>query len=213
MTHRTLVVLRSAVPVRDVPRDEPRADFELICQLAGGEAASSSAPDPVWAKRIAGKNHTAAAALAAWSGRIQVSGDFPQETAADQGLPENVEINRTRISYDALRAPSAGASSPERRTLCGGVNGLLEGTAMGKAVIVTGSPGLADYAGPASVTKVPGADPAGLAGAMDGRWRARSPARRWAAPIAAVSCATRPWSNLRPRLQATRARPRLSPSC
>jgi len=305
MTHRTLIVLRTAVPVRDVPADEPRSDFELIRQMTGGEYASSGTLDLAWAKRLAGKSHATAAALAAWSVRkntdnmfttgeeiafrllpmlrasgwkgrlfsvvhashspkwqmaarllgtgnvgayytvarlqrdilvdkaglpkekvhfiydsvdaaffdpakaapsvgegyafagglenrdyatlaaaaaavrlpvrVQASGYFPQETAADQGIPDNLEINRTRISYGDLRARYSGASFVvvplNAVPYAAGVNGLLEGMAMGKAVIVTGSPGLADYTGLDSLLTVPAADPPRLAAAMDTLWR------------------------------------------
>jgi len=305
MTHRNLVVLRTPVPVRDVPADEPRSDFELIRQMIGGEYASSGTLELAWAKRLAGRNHATAAALAAWSVRkdtgnmfttgeeiafrllpmlrasgwkgrlfsvihashspkwqmaarllgtgnvgayytvaklqrdllvdkaglppgkvhflydsvdadffdpakttpapgegyafacglenrdydtlaaaaaggrlpvrVQASGYFPQETAADQGVPANLEINRTRISYGDLRARYAAASFVvvplHAVPYAAGVNGLLEGMAMGKAVIVTGSPGLADYTGLDSLITVPAADPARLAAAMDTLWR------------------------------------------
>lgn len=305
MTHRNLVVLRTPVPVRDAPADEPRSDFELIRQMIGGEYASSGTLELAWAKRLAGRNHATAAALAAWSVRkdmgnmfttgeeiafrllpmlrasgwkgrlfsvihashspkwqmaarllgtgnvgayytvaklqrdllvdkaglppekvhflydsvdadffdpakttpapgegyafacglenrdydtlaaaaaggrlpvrVQASGYFPQETAADQGVPANLEINRTRISYGDLRARYAAASFVvvplHAVPYAAGVNGLLEGMAMGKAVIVTGSPGLADYTGLDSLVTVPAADPARLAAAMDTLWR------------------------------------------
>ena len=305
MTHRNLVVLRTPVPVRDVPMDEPRADFELIRQMVGGEYASSGTLQLDWARRLAGKNHATAAALAAWSVRkeaanlfttgeeiafrllpmlrasgwkgrlfsvihashspkwqmaarvlgtknvgayytvarlqrdilvnkaglapekvhflydsvdadffdpakaapatgegyafacglenrdyatlataaagvrlpvrVQASGYFPQETATDQGVPANLEINRTRISYDELRVRYAGARFVvvplHAVPYAAGVNGLLEGMAMGKAVIVTGSPGLADYTGLDSLITVPAADPARLVAAMDTLWQ------------------------------------------
>jgi glycosyltransferase involved in cell wall biosynthesis len=107
--------------------------------------------------------------------RIQASGYFPNENASDDGLPGNVEINRTRIAYTDLRTRYAGARLVvvplNAVPYAAGVNGLLEAMAMGKAVIVTGSPGLVDYSGLSSLVKVAPADPAGLARAIEGLWR------------------------------------------
>lgn len=116
----------------------------------------------------------AAAAKVSFPVRVQASGYFPQEGAADQGLPHNLEINRTRIAYSELRARYAAANFVvvplNAVPYAAGVNGLLEGMAMGKAVIATGSEGLADYTGLPSIVKVPAADPARLAEAMDALW-------------------------------------------
>lgn len=114
---------------------------------------------------------TAAAALYKGEVRVQASGYFPQEGKADTGLPPNLEINRTRIAWDDLRARYAAAQFAvvplNAVPYAAGVNGLLEAMAMGKAAIVTESPGLADYTGLSSLIRVPAGDPARLAAAMD----------------------------------------------
>jgi len=308
MSGLNYVVLRDRVPVRDAAFDaasEPRADFELICQLISGEYLSSDALKPGLARRLAGRSTAMGAAFAAhgaragaanmfttgediafrllplmrlsgWKGRlfsiihashspkwqlaarllgaggvggyytvaklqrdlligkaglpadkvhfiydsvdadffdpakaapasgegyvfacglenrdyatlaaaasqvsmpvcVQASGYFPLNGAAAGDTPANLEINRTRIPYGDLRARYAAANLVvvplHAVPYAAGVNGLLEGMAMGKAVIVTGSPGLADYTGLDSLLKVPAADPARLAAAMDSLWR------------------------------------------
>ena len=106
---------------------------------------------------------------------VQSSGFFPEEVQQAKDIPDNLHINRTRISFSELRDRYASArfvvvpihSVP----YAAGVNGLLEGMAMGKAVIVSGSPGIADYTGIDSVLTVPVADPSSLAAAMDALWR------------------------------------------
>ena len=107
--------------------------------------------------------------------RVQASGYFPQAGATDADLPSNLEINRTRLSYADLRARYAGARFVvvplHAVPYAAGVNGLLEGMAMGKAVIVTESPGLSDYTGLGSLLKVPAADPARLAETIETLWR------------------------------------------
>ncbi|MBK8196813.1 MAG: glycosyltransferase family 4 protein [Acidobacteria bacterium] len=117
----------------------------------------------------------AAAAQVSRQVRVQASGYFPQEGAADAGVPANLEISRTRISYPDLRARYAAADFVvvplHAVPYAAGVNGLLEGMAMGKAVIVTESPGLADYTGLDSLVRVPAGDPARLAEAMQALWQ------------------------------------------
>jgi glycosyltransferase involved in cell wall biosynthesis len=64
-------------------------------------------------------------------------------------LPPNVELQRDWISFPSLRDLYAGAEAvvvPLRDTLhASGINGLLEAMAMGCAVIVSASKGIADY--------------------------------------------------------------------
>lgn len=118
---------------------------------------------------------SAAAGLVRWPVRVQASGYFPKADANDAGAPANVDINRTRISYADLRARYAAARLVvvplHAVPYAAGVNGLLEGMAMGKAVIVTESSGLSDYTGLESLLKVPSADPPRLAAAIDSLWR------------------------------------------
>lgn len=116
---------------------------------------------------------TLAAAAGQYGGkvRVQASGYFPQADAADAGMPANLEINRARIAWTELRARYAAARFVvvplNAVPYAAGVNGLLEGMSMGKAVIVTDSPGLADYTGLDSLLRVPAGHPARLASAME----------------------------------------------
>ena len=107
--------------------------------------------------------------------RVQSSGFFPNDTQPGKDTQENLAISRTRISFSELRDLYGSARfivvPLHSVSYAAGVNGLLEGMAMGKAVIVSGSPGLADYTGIDSVITVPVADPASLAAAMDALWR------------------------------------------
>jgi glycosyltransferase involved in cell wall biosynthesis len=118
---------------------------------------------------------SAAAARVRCPVRVQASGYFPQAGATDADLPANLEINRTRLSYADLRTRYAGARLVvvplNAVPYAAGVNGLLEGMAMGKAVIVTESSGLSDYTGLDSLIKVPAADPARLAETIEALWR------------------------------------------
>lgn len=118
---------------------------------------------------------SAAAGLVRWPVRVQASGYFPKTDANDAGAPANVEINRTRISYADLRARYAAARLVvvplHAVPYAAGVNGLLEGMAMGKAVIVTESAGLSDYTGLDSLLKIPSAEPSRLSAAIDALWR------------------------------------------
>ncbi|MBU4062170.1 MAG: glycosyltransferase family 4 protein [Alphaproteobacteria bacterium] len=118
---------------------------------------------------------TAAAAQVPWPVRVQAYGFFPQADARDEGLPANLEINRTRLSHDDLRARYAGARFVvvplHAVPYAAGATGILEAMAMGKAVIATQSSGLADYIAPDTILKVPAGDPARLADAMGALWR------------------------------------------
>ncbi|MFN3912233.1 glycosyltransferase family 4 protein [Hyphomonas sp.] len=118
---------------------------------------------------------SAAAAKVRCPIRVQASGYFPHAGATDADLPSNLEINRTRLSFADLRSRYAGARFVvvplNAVPYAAGVNGLLEGMAMGKAVIVTESAGLSDYTGLDSLIKVPEADPARLAETIEALWR------------------------------------------
>lgn len=113
---------------------------------------------------------TAAAAIYGGEVRVQASGYFPDEGKSDAGLPPNLKINRSRIAWTELRARYAAARFAvvplNPVAYAAGVNGLLEAMAMGKAVIVTASPGLGDYTGLGSLIRVPAGEAAKLADEM-----------------------------------------------
>lgn len=64
-------------------------------------------------------------------------------------LPANMELHTEWLTYERLRDLYAGAVAvvvPLRKTIhAGGVNNVLEAMAMGKAIVVSDSPGVADY--------------------------------------------------------------------
>lgn len=172
---RDVLVEKSGLPASKVHfiHDSVDADF-----FDPAKAAPVQGEGYVFACGLENRDYdtlAAAAAKVSWPVRVQASGYFPQEGASDQGAPVNLEINRTRLSYADLRARYAGANFVvvplHAVPYAAGVNGLLEGMAMGKAVIVTESPGLTDYTGLPSLLKVPAADPARLAEAMETLWR------------------------------------------
>lgn len=69
--------------------------------------------------------------------------------ALDAVLPEGVQLRKDWVSFEELRDLYAGAgvvAVPLRRTThASGINALLEAMSMGKAVVVSDSPGVADY--------------------------------------------------------------------
>jgi glycosyltransferase involved in cell wall biosynthesis len=136
-------------------------------------AVGVAAGDYVFACGLENRDYatlTAAAANFAGEIRVQASGYFSAEGKADASLPANLSINRTRKSWDNLRADYAAARFVvvplNAVPYAAGVNGLLEAMAMGKAAIVTDSPGLADYTALDSLIRVPPGDAARLAAAM-----------------------------------------------
>jgi glycosyltransferase involved in cell wall biosynthesis len=86
-------------------------------------------------------------------------------------IPDNVCFRRG-LPWDELRALYAGAAAVvvplEAGTLyAAGVNGVLEAMAMGRPLVVTGTPGIADYIDDGvNARVVPPADPAALADAL-----------------------------------------------
>lgn len=85
--------------------------------------------------------------------------------------PPNVTVLKDRMSFEALRELYANATLvvlPLRSTLhASGINTLLEGMAMSKAVIVSGSEGIRDYIeNGENAWVVPPEDPAALHGAI-----------------------------------------------
>lgn len=90
-------------------------------------------------------------------------------------LPANVTVRSEFVSYADLRALYAGARGvvvPLRPApYAAGVNGVLEAMAMGRASVVTQSPGLAEYVQDGVTNMVvPPRDPAALAGAVTALW-------------------------------------------
>jgi glycosyltransferase involved in cell wall biosynthesis len=140
----------------------PPGDYAFACGLENRDYATLAAAARFYGGRI----------------KVQASGYFPQENATDTGLPDNLAINRTRMAWTDLRVQYAAAQFVvvplNAVPYAAGVTGLLEGMAMGKAVVVTDSPGLADYTGLDSLIRVPAGDAARLADTMESL--ARDPA-------------------------------------
>lgn len=175
---REVLIAKAGLPVNKVHFIYDSVDAAFFDPAKAADVAPG---DYAFACGLENRDYaTLAAAAKSYGGniRVQASGYFPKEDAKDTGLPENLTINRTRMAWTELRAQYAAAKFVvvplNAVPYAAGVNGLLEGMAMGKAVIVTDSPGLADYTGLDSLIRVPPGDAARLAAAMDSL--ARDPA-------------------------------------
>ena len=166
----------------------------------------SGAPDYVFACGQENRDYATlaqAGGSGSWPVRIQASGFFVAEDDPNAVLPENVEINRTRLSFPDLRARYAGARFvvvPLRDVpYAAGVTGLLEAMAMGKAVIVTDTAGIKDYTGLDSLVCVPPGNAQALAEAIQRLWDDPESCRR-------MGVANREWvvANARVELYADR---------
>ena len=109
----------------------------------------------------------------AWTNQNTVREDAPPNVAIRQNLPY--------VELRDLYARSALVVLPLEASVlyAAGANGLLEGMAMGKTVIVTETPGLSGYAEPdTNACVVPAGAPAALAQAIYGLWKSPEYAAR-----------------------------------
>lgn len=167
---RDVLVGKAGLPPGKVEFIWDSVDADFFDPAKAGEAVPG---EYAFACGLENRDYSTLAAAARLYGgqvRVQASGYFPQEDRQDAGLPANLIINRTRLSWPELRARYAASRFVvvplNAVPYAAGVNGLLEGMAMGKAVIVTHSPGLADYTGLPSLVRVPAGDAVRLAAAM-----------------------------------------------
>jgi glycosyltransferase involved in cell wall biosynthesis len=106
---------------------------------------------------------------------VQASGFLAKARSSSGSDGGNFRVNSQRISSDLLREMYAGAKFVvvplNAVPYAAGVTGILEAMAMGKALIVTESPGIADYVIPdVSALVIPQNDPRALATAIDKLW-------------------------------------------
>ena len=117
----------------------------------------------------------AASASLPYSFLVQASGFFSAQPGEQDTEGSNFTVNRTKVPFEALRNLYAGARFVvvplNAVEYAAGVTGILEAMSMGKALIVTDSPGIRDYiVDGQSALVVPPNDPAALARAIEQLW-------------------------------------------
>ncbi len=116
-----------------------------------------------------------AARMIPWPVRVQATSWLDRPGEPMGRVPPNMFAIEGRITFRALRDLYAAARFVvvplHAADHAAGASGLLEAMSMGKAVIVTASPGLADYTLAKSLVTVPAGDASALAREMTRLWR------------------------------------------
>lgn len=90
---------------------------------------------------------------------VQAYGFFGGLSADTAHLPSNIRVNTTKLPFEALRDLYSRCSIVvvplNSVDYAAGVTGLVEAMAMGKAVIITNSPGISDYFDAESLISIP----------------------------------------------------------
>ena len=117
----------------------------------------------------------AASASLPYSFLVQASGFFSAQPGEHDTEGNNFTVNRTKVPFEELRSLYAGARFVvvplNAVEYAAGVTGILEAMSMGKALVVTDSPGIRDYfVHEESALVVPPNDPTALAKAIAKLW-------------------------------------------